>query len=165
MAQVVHEKSRPIYHLGGGAVLHRISVDRETHGQRGRVRNFIDGGEPWASRVEGLAGLALRPLALALNLKLSLAHIITDHVSSDVLESFLLIAEVTATRTDDYRQFDLPVRLFRILRNVDGVVRTNQRIGRLREDDGLRRYLGTCLCSMVCVVEADADDLVRSGDG
>ena len=74
----------------------------------------------------------------------------------------IALAHVLCGLADDDTQFDLPVRLESVARDLNGIVRTYDRAGSLHKHDGLRRYRGACLGGMVGVVQPDADEFSRT---
>src|SRR5215475_4504342 len=77
-------------HGAGRAFLARLSVHREPHVELLRVLDLVLGDEPWPERAEGLAALALGPLARALDLKFALAHVVGEAIAGDRVHRILL---------------------------------------------------------------------------
>src|SRR3989449_7105398 len=87
-----------------------------------------------------------------------------SRVAPGVVEGLLLGDEARRTADHD-AQLDLPVQLLRAARPEDGLAGVQDRVRPLGED---RRLLGdrvARLLGVVPVVEADADELPRIGDG
>ena len=68
------------------AALVAVAVDLELHRKLLRVAHFVGGDEPRANRAEGVAALALVPLAAALELVLALGDVVDDAVAGNVRE-------------------------------------------------------------------------------
>ena len=73
-------------------------------------------------------------------------------------------SEVARAPPDHDAELDLPVELRRAARLTDRIVRPDQRVRALGEQDGFCGYVLPGLRGMVAVVEADAQDLVRPRD-
>ena len=67
----------------GGAGLAAHAVDVEPHAEVCTSSISSGGDQPRAGRVEGLARLALDPLAAALELEGALADVVDEHVAGD----------------------------------------------------------------------------------
>ena len=76
----------------------------------------------------------------------------------------VLVVQVAGPPADDDAELDLPVGLGRAARDPDVVVRADQGVGRLGEQDRLVRHGLAGLGGVVAVVQPDAQDLVRPGD-
>ena len=152
-----------IDHGGGGAVLIALAIDLQPHRQVLRVRHLVARGEPWADGAEGVARLALGPLALVLDLELALGDVVGDAVARDMIQRVRL-RHVLGGLADDDTQFDLPVGLHRTARDDDVVVRADDGGACLHEDHGLAGYRVAGLRRMVGIVQADADELARARD-
>ena len=74
LADVADELGDAEDHRLGRAVLAAVAVDLEPHVEVLRVGDFVVGDEPGADRAEGVAALALVPLAAALDLEFALAE-------------------------------------------------------------------------------------------
>src|SRR5690606_26203776 len=74
-------------------------------------------------------------------------------------------AEVGGAAADDDAELHLPVGLGGPARDAHVVVRADERVRRLGEQDRLVRHRLPGLGGVVAVVEPDAQDLVRPGDG
>ena len=79
-----------------------------------RILDFVLGDEPWPDRAEGLAALALVPLAAAaLDLEYALGHVVAREVAGDGVLRFVL-GEIARALADDDAELDLLVELARI---------------------------------------------------
>ena len=67
--------------------------------------------------------------------------------------------------THDDGELHLPVGLRRVAREDQVVIGSRAGRGGLEEEDGLFRQVDPALAGVVGVVEANADDLARAGDG
>lgn len=148
----------------GVTVLLELAVDPEPQAQRLRVGHLVGGDEPGAERVEGLAVLALVPGAAALDLELALGHVVGDRVPGDVREGLLVGLQVAGGAADDDRELHLPVGLHRAARDEHGVVRADDGVGGLEEDDRLGGGGLAGLGGVPVVVQPDAHDLADPGD-
>ena len=148
--------------LRGAAVLHLLAVDPGPELQDVRVRHFLAIGEAGPERREGLAHLALRPLARH-ELEVAGAHVVDDRIAEDVVEG-PLPGDVARRAPDDDAELDLPVELLAAPRPEDRLARVEDRVAPLREHGRLRRHRHARLLGVVPVVEADADDLAGVGD-
>src|SRR6185369_10867929 len=151
-------------HRARRSVLAALAVDVEPHREVLRVLDLVGGHHPRADRAERVAALALVPRAAALELVLALGDVVDDAVAGDELQRVGLV-DVARLLADDDAELDLPVALERALRQHDGVVRADDRAGRLHEDDRLLRDRGAGLGGVVRVVEADADELAHAAPG
>ena len=79
-----------------------------------RVLDLVLGDEPRADRAEGLAALALVPLAAAaLDLEDALGHVVAEEIAGDrVLR--LVLGEIARALADDDAELDLVVELGRL---------------------------------------------------
>src|SRR5690606_37898161 len=125
--------------------------------------NLVTGDQPWPERTERVAALALGPLSRALDLEGALGNVVRDAVAGDVVESFSL-RDIFCRAPDHHGEFHLPVGLRRTARDGQVVIgHANGRAG-LHEDDRLGRYAGAGLSRVIGVVEANADELARTGN-
>ena len=88
-----------------------LTVDVEPHVEVLRILDFVLGDEPRTDRSEGLAALALVPLAAAaFDLEDALRHIVAEEISCNgVLR--LIACKITGALADDDAKLDLPVKL------------------------------------------------------
>src|SRR5215468_808171 len=121
------------------AALALLAVDVEPHIEVLRILDFVLGDEPRTDRSEGLAALALVPLAAAaLDLEDALGHIVAKEIAGNgVLR--LVACEITCALADDDAELDLPVELARLARDDGVIVRTADAGWRLVENDRLFR--------------------------
>ncbi len=119
--------------------------------------------EPRPQRAEGLAVLPLVPGPAALDLVLPLGDVVRDRVPGDVREPLLRRLEVAGGAADDDAEFRLPVGTGGARRDQHGVVRADDGVRRLEEEDRLLGDRGAGLAGVVVVVEPDADDLADAG--
>ena len=73
--------------------------------------DLVLGHQPGADRAEGVAALALGPLAVALGLEGALGDVVGDAVAGDVVQRVGL-RDVFRRLADDDAELDLPVGLF-----------------------------------------------------
>ena len=102
-------------------------------------------------------------MAAALELVRPLRHVVDDAVAGDVIHRLRLF-HVASGLADDDAKLDFPVDLLGARRHLDVVVRTDDRAGRLEEQDRLRRNGHARLRGVVRIVEADADHLADGVD-
>jgi hypothetical protein len=163
LAQVRHEERAGVDHRARVAVLIAVAVDLEPQVQVLRVGHLVARDEERADGTERVAALALVPLAEALELVLALGEVVDDAKTRDVLERALW-AHVLRRAADHEAELDFPVALARATRDHDVVVGADDRARRLHEHHRLRGHLRAGFRGVVGVVEADADELARSGD-
>ena len=94
----------------------------------------------------------------AVVLELALRHVVADAIARDMGER-LRFADVACARADHDREFDLPVGLFRVLRDDDVVVRPDDAGGGLVEQQGLLGDRHAGLGRVVGIIEADGDEI------
>src|SRR3984957_11684811 len=140
------------------AALAFLAVDVEPHVQFLRVLELVLGDEPWAERAEGLAALALGPLAGALDLEHALGDVVGEAIAGDDVER-LVLAQVAGARADDDAELDFPVELGRIPRDDGVVVRAAQARRRLVEDDRLFRDRHAGFGGVVGIIQPDGDEI------
>src|SRR4051812_19318784 len=107
VARLHHEELRAVPddvrdiedHRPGVAALALLAVHVEPHVKRLDVLDLVLGDEPGPERAEGLAALALGPLAAALDLELPLGDVVADAVAGDDVERVLL-REIAGARAD-----------------------------------------------------------------
>ena len=155
---------QPIDHLVGVAVLPGLAVDLRPQTQLLRIGDLVAGHEPGTEGREGVAGLALRPLAGAPELEVALAHVVADAVAGDVVEGVGLV-HVLARHADDGGEFDLVVGPFGTPGNDDRIVGAADRARGFHEQHRLRRHFETRLRRVIGIVEADGHDLADAGHG
>jgi hypothetical protein len=146
-------------HVLGGPVLVRLSVHPEPETEILRVGDLVGGDQPGAERVEGLAGLALVPLAAAFVLELPLGHVVGHGVPGHTGQRLLGAGQVARRTADDHRELDLPVRLRAAPGDQDWIVGADDGVRRLQEDHRFGGQWVTRLGGVVPVVQADTDDL------
>src|SRR4029077_2166741 len=95
-------------HGRGVAALAFLAVDVEPHGELLRVLDLVLGDEPRAERAEGLAALALGPLAGALDLEHALGDVVGEAIAGDDVER-LVLAQVWGARADDEAELDFSI--------------------------------------------------------
>src|SRR5574341_280973 len=86
-AQVAHELLHAEPHGAGVAVLEAVAIDLKPQVEVLRVGHVVGRHKPGADRAEGVAALALVPLAAALELVLALRHVVHHAVAGHVLQS------------------------------------------------------------------------------
>src|SRR5690606_30656452 len=123
----------------GGAILIAMPIDLQPEPQVLRIRDLIAGHQVGADGAEGVMALALHPLSATLRLKFPLGNIVHDAVAGHIVER-LFFRDVLGLLADDEGQFDLPVGLARVARNLDGIVRPDDATRRLHENHGLAGY-------------------------
>ena len=96
----------------GAAVLVAVAVDLEPHVEVLRVGDLVRGHQPGADRAEGVAALALVPLAAALDLEVALGDVVDDAIAGDVVHR-VGFGDVAGLLADDDAEFDFPVGLDR----------------------------------------------------
>src|SRR5690348_2377754 len=69
VAEIAHDLRAVEDHVAGRALLHHLAADLANEVESLRIGNFVSGDEPGTDRREGVATLALGPLATALHLK------------------------------------------------------------------------------------------------
>ena len=120
--------------------------------------------QPGTERTEGRRALALHPVAAALELKLALGHVVGEAVAGDVVH------RVVFRR---YTRRCLPMTMpsstsqsvfCESLRNDDVVVRTDDAVRRLVEQDRLGRDWHVRFGGVIGVVEADRDEIAGLAD-
>ena len=151
-------------HRRGGPVLPAYAADVEPHGQVEHIVDLVRRHQPRSGRIEGLRRLALGPLPAAFDLEGPFADVVDHGESGDGGVGLLDRVEIAGPAADDDAQLDLPVGFRRAARDADVVVRADQRVRRLGEQDRLIRDRRPGLGGVVAVVQADAQDLVRPGD-
>jgi len=144
------------------AGLHALAIDFQVQVQVLLVDDFVARDQPRTDGAEGVAALALIPLAAPLQLERAFGNVVDDAIAGHVFQC-VRFAHVLCPRTDDDAQFHFPVRLFRAFRQHDIVVGTIQAADRLHEDDGLGRDRHARLGRVVRVIETDADELADLG--
>ena len=164
LAQIVHDEIGIEDHRRGGPVLPAYAADVEPHGQIEHVVDLVRGHQPRPGRVEGLRRFALGPLPAAFGLKGAFADVVDHGVSGDGGVGLLDRVEIAGPPADHDAQLDLPVGFRRAARDPYVVVRADQRVRRLGEQDRLIGDRRPGLGRVVAVVQADAQDLVRPGD-
>src|SRR5271163_2498551 len=156
LADVRDEMCGPEYHRARIAALEAMAIDLEPQIQSLRVRYFIFGDQPRTNRREGVAALALVPLAAALELVSTLGHIVDYTVAGDVIES-PFDRHILSRFADDDAKFHFPIGFLRAQWNLHIVIRSDDGAGRLHEQDRLggNRHVG--LGGMILVVQPHTD--------
>src|SRR5256885_406455 len=144
--------------LARRAALLGLAVHLEPELEIVYVTDLVGCGEKRPERREGIAALALHPLAAALELEGALRVIVVQHVSGDVAQR-LVALDVRRPAAQHDGQLDLPVDFGAALRDHHVVIWPADRAGRLEEDDRLFGNFLTGLARVITIVEADADDL------
>ena len=94
----------------------------------------------------------------------ALADVVADDVAGDRLAGSVGVVEVARTLTDDDAELHFPVQFGGTARLTDRIVRADQRVRRLGEQDGLVGHRLPSLRRVVAVVQPDAQDLMRPRD-
>src|SRR5690606_25905611 len=94
----------------------------------------------------------------------ALRVIVVQEVAGHVLEG-ALARHVPSALADDERELDLEVRVLRPTRQLEPVEGAALRRRRLHEHDRLFRNGRSGLLRVAAIVEADAHELARAGDG
>src|SRR6266516_4204592 len=152
-------------HVLGAAVLPLLAVHPQPQAEALWVGDLVAGHQPRAERVERLAVLALVPLPTAFELELALGNVVADRVARYATRRVGRRLEVARLLTDDDRELDLPVGLRRAARDQYLVVRADDGVRRLQEQDRFGRELRFGLRGVVPVIQPDAHDLAETGDG
>src|SRR5262245_14604477 len=98
-------------HGAGVALLPPLAIHREPHVEVLRILDLVLGDEPRPDRAEGLAALALVPLAArAFDLEYAFRHVVRQEVTGDDAHR-LVAGEIARTAADHNAQFDLIVEL------------------------------------------------------
>src|SRR5215213_9049961 len=145
LADVVHDDVRVEDHRRGGALLAPDTVDVQPHREVADVAQLVRGDEPRPCRVERLGRLALDPLAASLELERALGDVIDDDEPGDGIVCIVDAREIAGTAADHDPELDLPVRLGRSAGDAYVVIRSDQSVGRLGEQDRLQRNFLTGL--------------------
>src|SRR5215831_11691737 len=141
-----------------------LAIDVEPHVQILRIPDLIPGDEPWPNRSEGLAALALVPLAAAaLNLEHTLGNVVAEKIAGDRVLRFVL-REIARALADDDAEFDFPVELARLARRDRVVVRAANAARRLVENDRLFRHWHAGFSSVVRIVEPNRNKVTHVAD-
>src|ERR1700730_16761086 len=114
-----------------------LAVHAQGHGEIVRIRNVVRGDDPRAERTKRVDRLAEREDAAPHLTPLDVAcrDVVEDDVPGDVVHR-LLWAKPLAVLADDHGELELVVELFgEMLWIHDGLVRTDDRIDVLKEDD------------------------------
>src|SRR2546423_13302054 len=146
--------------LARRAALLGLAVHFEPELEIVHVADLVGRGEKRPERREGIAALALHPLAAALELEGALRVIVVQHVPGDVAQR-LVALDVRRPAAPHDGQPDLPAALGRALRDHHVVIWPADRAGRLEEDDRLFGNFLTGLARVIPIIETDAYDLAR----
>ena len=136
---VVHEEVRVEDHRRGGAGLPAYAVDVQPHVQGQHVVDLVRGDQPRPGGVERLGRLALDPLAAALDLEGALADVVDHEEAGDRVARLLHRVEVAGAAADHDAELHLPVGLGGAAGDAHVVVRADERVRRLGEQDRLGR--------------------------
>src|SRR2546423_2095764 len=150
--------------LARRAALLGLAVHLEPELEIVYVADLVGRGEKRPERREGIAALALHPLAPTLELEGALRVIVVQHVPGDVAQGGVAV-DIPGAATDDDRQLHLPIDFGGALRDHHVVIRPADRAGRLEEDDRLFGNFLTGLARVIPIVETDADDLAGPAQG
>src|SRR3954466_3796157 len=145
------------------AALALLAVHVEPHVELLDVGDLVLGDEPRSERAEGLAALALGPLAAALGLEVAFRDVVANAITRDDIERVLL-GQVAPARTDHDCDLTLVIEFGRALRDHRVVVRSDDAVRRLLEDDGLLRDRRPGFGSVVGVIETDGHEVTRVAD-
>src|SRR3989440_9384795 len=144
--------------LARRAALLGLAVHFEPKWEIVYVADLVGRGEKRPERREGIAALALHPLAPTLELEGALRVVVVQHVPGDVAQGVVAV-DIPGAATDDDRQLHLPIDFGGALRDHHVVIRPADRAGRLEEDDRLFGNFLTGLARVITIIEADAHDL------
>jgi len=158
LADVRDQRSHVEDHGARAAVLVALAVDLQPHVQGLSVGYLVARHQPGAQRAEGVAALALVPLSAALQLVGAFGDVVDDAKAGDMVQR-IGFGDITRGLADDDAEFDLPVDLLRARRDLDVVVRTDDRTRGLQKEHRLGRYRHVRLSGMVQVVQANAHHL------
>ena len=128
-----------------------------------RFRYLVRGNKPRAERPKSLAALALGPLAGAFQLEGALGDVVGDAIAGDVIEGVLL-RDIACAPADHHRELDFPVSLLRPLRQHGLVVRADDAVRSLVEDDRLLGDRHAGFRGMVGIVQSDRDVIADVSD-
>src|SRR5437764_1362376 len=112
--------------VGSVAVLPPLAIDLGPQLQLARVGHLVGGDQPRPHWAEGVAALALGPLAAALELVFALGDVIDDAIAGDVLGR-VMYRDIERLRADDDAELDLVIGLLRALRDDHVIVRAADR--------------------------------------
>src|SRR5215210_3621015 len=104
-----------------------------------RVRDPVRGNEPGTDWAEGVAALALIPLAASLYLEGALRDVVDDAVPGNMGQGIGL-ADVLRRLADDDAEFDLPIGLFGAARDLDVIIRPADCARGLHEEHRFARH-------------------------
>src|SRR2546421_2659512 len=122
--------------LARRAALLGLAVHFEPKWEIVYVADLVRRGEKRPERCEGIAALALHPLAPALELEGALRVVVVQHVPGDVAQGVVAL-DVRRPAAQHDGQLDLPVDFGPALRDHHVVIRPADRAGCLEEDDRL----------------------------
>src|ERR1035441_6174024 len=144
-------------------VLQAFAVDLDADVQVVRVRNLVGRHDPGAHGRKGIERFSHQPLGGGA-LVVAGAYIIDDGVTEDVAGPILRL-DMTASDANNKGELGFIVGGVRYLGQNDVVAGSNHRGGELIEDGRDFRNFGVSFLRVVQVVESNADQLLRPGDG
>ena len=145
----------PDDHVGGGAVLNDLPVNRRRDLQVVDVKLRVD-GDPGAQRAGRVEALAARPLAVLVH-HVAGRQVVADRVAEDDVDNFAH-RNVLGQRLDDDSEFALGEDPLGPLRQHDGIAGSNHRRVGLDEQDRVAGVLDPFRARRVPVLP-DANDL------
>ena len=164
LADVAHEEGDFENEICSGAVLFGFSVDLEPEAQSVWVGNFVCCGQPRTQRGEGVGAFAFDPLTAALELPGAFAVVVVEDIAGDMSHGIGL-GDGAGGFSDHHGQLNFPVGFFRSGGNDESIVRAGEGGGGFEENNRFGGDGHAAFLCMVAVIETDADDLVRIGDG
>src|SRR6266576_3310731 len=142
-----------------------LSVHLEPQAEVVHVRDLVGRGEKRAERREGVAALALHPLAAALELEGPLRVVVVEHVARHVLpREHGVSLDIAGAAANDDCELHLPMGLGAAFRDDHVVVGAAQGGRGLEEQYRLCRDRLSCFLGVIAIIQADAHDLARPRD-
>ena len=128
-----------------------------------RVVDLITRHDRRSDGTERVVALAPQPLVTHAQLLLPRGHIVGAAVAGDVIER-VVVGDVLPAAADHDAQLRLVIEVAHAGRSHDVVVRADDGVVQLGEQDGAGGRLVAELARVLTVVASDADDLAGSGD-
>src|SRR5215213_10657300 len=147
-------------HLRGRPVLHYLAVQDAAYGEVLGIFDLVCGGDERTQGAEGVYGFAAGPLSALRELEVARGDVVGVHVAEDVVEG-LGLRDVAGCPPYNDGELGLVVGLLGYRGYSDGLAWPYDRVRVHGKDDGLIGDIRPRLSSMVLVVEAYADQLMR----
>ena len=165
LTEIVDDETGVKDHGRRGPVLATYAANIEPHREVEHIVELIRRNEPWSGRVEGFRRFALGQLSAAFELEGAFAHVVHNREPGDGGVGVFNRVEIAGSPADHDTQLDLPVGFGRPARDADVIIRADECVRRLGEQD---RFVGdrrARLGGVIAAIQADTQDLVGPGNG